>query len=446
MNRKILMKLILLLALFSFYPNMTSAFDSDIYGDIKVTAFQRMFTRWDYDSIGEDTLGQGMWGPDSLGGTINTQEWLPTGHLGFIIKTDQFAGCIEFGVGKNVYDSKLSGSTTTRVLYNKYNNFFKVNKWFAEWYINDNFTFTTGQDYTPTNFLNNNKALAPDIGYGNFGVFYTGPRPMFQMKLSLLDNMMELKGALVKVDTCNIPVQDQDAGTVTNEITFPKIEGSFQFGMDNDDNLFGVRTKVAGGFQKFSTFKQPQDQAMDTTKKSDWTLPINSYVVGGDFAIRIWRITLTASAFLGQNLAPYGMVAGEPGAWWHEYDHQYMRVLYPIHAIDTTVKRGYTLYNSSQFEYSVVLTIKPVTFLHFEAGFGDITGEHELEEQLSTSGDLSGINKKWDDASNYGWYLQAMGTILENFSITGEFGENRFGKYKGFGRFKYGALRFGLQF
>ena len=85
--------------------------------------------------------------------------------------------------------------------------------------------------------------------------------------VTVLDNMLEVYAAAVKVDTSNIPVQDQDGGTVTNEIKASKLEGSLQLNFDNDDQQFGLRTKVAGGYQAHSTFKQPQDQSMDTTKK-----------------------------------------------------------------------------------------------------------------------------------------------------------------------------------
>lgn len=450
------MRLLILLAMtiITFFPGVTNALDYKLYGDINVTAFQRMFTRFEHDSIGEDTATfKAIWGPDSIG-TLSSQDWIPTGLFGFQIQTDQFLGCIEFGVGANVRDSKLSGSSTTRVLYNKYGSFFKVNKWFAQWLMNDILTLTMGQDFTPTNFLNNNKVISSEIGYGNYGVFYTGPRPMFQLGLSLADNLLEAKLAAIKVDTINIPVQNQDGGDVTNEIMAPKVEGSLQLNLDNEDQQFGLRTKIAGGFQSYETFKEPQDQHIDSVAKEDWTLGIKSYVLAGDVGLRVWRFTFTISAFMGQNLAPYGIVAGEPGAWWHENEFLYMKMYHPIHGIDTLKDTasakgyGHTLYNSTQQEISFVLGFKLNEYLYFEGGYQDINGEHELEDQIlsAISKKTQGINSKWDDSYNFGWYIQAMATIYENLNITVELGENKFGKYKGMGKYGYGALRFGLKF
>jgi hypothetical protein len=194
-------------------------------------------------------------------------------------------------------------------------------------------------------------------------------------------------------------------------------------------------------------------------KKENWTIDINSYVVGGDVGIRVWKFTLTVSGFMGKNLGPYGMVFGEPGAWRYENEFQYANMYYPIHAldetIDTTGANGqysngdyHTLFNSEQKEYSAVLGLKLTDFLYFEGGFQDIAGEHELEVHLIKyqTGEKNGMNVKWQDDYNYGWYAQAMVTIMEYLNITFEGGLNKFGKYKGFGHYYYGALQFGLHF
>ena len=68
--------------------------------------------------------------------------------------------------------------------------------------------------------------------------------------------------------------------------------------------------------------------------------------------------------------------------------------------------------------------------------YQDIIGKHEWEK----------FDEKWLDSHNYGWYGQFMFTLFELLNLTGEVGDTRYGKYKGFGKFFYAAFRLGVDF
>jgi hypothetical protein len=259
---------------------------------------------------------------------------------------------------------------------------------------------------------------------------------MFQLCISGKDNIVEAKVAVAKVDTQTILIQNLLVRDYVNEVKAPKVEGSVQFNKDFSE-LFGLKAKAAGGFQTYKTFQYP-DLSIIEPAKDTFSADINSFLFGGELSLRVWRVTLLYSMFSGQNLGPYGIKIGVPSTWWRLNEYKYAKMYYPRHdsvqVTDTTV--DWNLYNSKVTEMSLILNFKITEFLALEGGFQEMFGEHEFEK----------YDKLWLDRSNYSWYAQVMFTLFEFMNLTFEGGYTKYGKYKGFGDFKYGGLGLGIEF
>ena len=420
------------------------AIEADMYGNFSVLTFWERPHRFDYDSVGQWQDSAWNWHPIYEGDSVELMlnDWLPTGKLGIKFKMGQFGACIEFGVGKNAFDARMTGTNTTRYLYQRYGFYITAEKWYTEWLMNDYFSLLLGQEYTPANFYSSNRLLGPQIGYANMGCLFIGSRPMFQLGISGKDNIVEAKIAAIKVDTQTILIKHQLVKKYVNEVKAPKVEGSVQFNKDFSE-LFGLKAKAAGGFQKYTTFQYPDVSIIDPVK-GDFSFDINSYLVAGELSLRIWRVTLLYSMFHGQNLGPYGIKIGTPSTFWRLNDYKYAKMYYPSHERDTIMVDTLTMvedtiwsfYDSKVTEISLILNWKLFDFLSIEGGFQEMFGDHEYKN----------FDELWLDRSNYSWYGQIMFTLFEYMKLTAEGGFTKYGKYKGFGKFAYGGLGLGVEF
>ncbi len=432
-----------------FIKGTNRAVEYDIYGTLSAYTFWTQPQRWDYDSLWLietlDTITwitsyDTIWGSDSVDLILN--DWYPTGQFGIKFKMGKFGACIELGIARNSYDANLTGSETTRYLYQKYNLFITAPKWYAEWYINDYFSLLMGSDYTPANFFTSNRLLGPEIGFSNMGCLFVGSRPMFQLCISTEEDLIEAKIAVAKADTSTIHLHGTGTNVVyVNEVKMPKIEGSFQFNKDFSD-MFGLRVKAAGGVQNYASFGYPdinQEYIKDSLQSK-----VLSYLYAGELSVKLWRFTSTFSMFGGQNLGPYGVKIGTPYTWWRLNDYIYARNYYPVHDVDSSalendpdaVLGSAQVYNSNVIEMALIINWKITDWVSIEGGYQEIIGDHEFPAW----------DKRWLDGSNYGWYAQTMFTIMENMRLTAEGGFTKYGKYKGFGNFAYGGFGLGVDF
>lgn len=420
------------------YTGTNYAVETEMYGNFSILTFWEKPTRFDYDSVGQWQDTNFDWHPIYEGDSVDLllNEFLPAGKLGVKFKMGQFGACIEFGVGKNAFDTRMTGTATTRYLYHKYGFYITADKWYAEWLMNDYFSLLFGQDYTPANFFSSNRMVGPQIGYANMGCLFIGSRPMLQLGISNSDNIVEAKIAVVKADTQTIIIRNLEVRKYVNEVKAPKVEGSVQFNKDFSE-LFGLRAKAAGGFQNYLTFQYP-DLAIKEASKDTFSAEINSYLIGGELSLRIWRVTLLYSMFHGQNLGPYGIKIGTPSTWWRLNFYKYAKMYYPKHDTvmvnDTT--HEWNLFNSKVTEMSLILNLKLFDFLSIEGGIQEMFGEHEYKK----------FDELWLDRSNYGWYGQIMFTLFEFMKLTTEVGFTKYGKYRGFGNFYYAGLGLGVEF
>lgn len=420
------------------------AIDADMYGDFGILTFWEKPKRFDNDLIGvyQDTAWNWhtFYGADSVELILN--DWLPSGKLGIKFEAGQFGACIEFGIGKNAFDARMTGTNTTRKLYQRYGFYITANKWYAEWLINENFSLLLGQEYTPANFFSSNRLVGPQIGFANMGCLFIGSRPMFQVGISTKDNILEAKVAAVKVDTQTIIIRYQSAGkTYVNEVKAPKVEGSVQFSKDFSE-LFGLKAKVAGGYQTYLSFQYP-DVNLEDPVKDDYSFDITSYLAAGELSLKLWRFNLLYSMFYGQNLGPYGIKIGVPSTFWRLHEYKYAKAYFPSHDRDTIIEDSlgmqdtlWSFSNSTVTEMSLILNVKLFDFLSIEGGFQEMFGEHEYTK----------FNELWLDRSNYSWYGQLEFTLFEYMKLTAETGFTKYGKYRGFGEFYYWGMGLGIDF
>lgn len=422
-----------------------NAGDFDLYGKFQLGAWWLRTNHFYNDTMGMviDTVTTDtsyLFGEDSIPPVVYN-DWMPVGTFGAKIKADRFGGCIEFGIGRNIYDAILTGDPNLRIVQKKDGYFLSVKRWYAEWYINSLFTFLTGQDLTPTTFLQCNKVLGNEQGYNFLGCLYTDFQPMFQLTFQDQDSQFEGKIAAIKVDTTLILIQDKtEACTYVADSKIPKIEGSFKVNFDKE--TFGINCMIAGGFQQYSTTGFNQQLNIEEAQQT-----ITSYLVGGDLGIRFGPVSLIYNGFHGKNIGTYGVNVGPFYGWWRESDYEYERMFFPVHAKvppknvnDTNIV--WEVFNSSATEMALILNFKPTDFLSFDGGFGLLFGEHELDTW----------NKRWQECiedvpfDSYSWYAQMQLVISEHITLAPEIGQYVFGRWRGFGKFLYWGFQVGFDF
>jgi hypothetical protein len=436
------MKKILIIILSVLFVFTTEAADFDLYGNFSLGTWWMRREHFYSDTMGFiiDTINDSVFDKDSIAPVVYN-DWVPTGSFGVKFKTGIFGGCIEFGMGKNIYDALLTGDPNLRLMQNKWGYYLSVKRWFAEWYINDMITFLTGQDMPPASFLQSNKILGYEQGYNFMGVLYTDFQPMFQITIQDPNALFEGKLAAIKIDTTLILIQDKtEAVTYVADSKIPKIEGSFMVNIDRE--TFGLNCKLAGGFQQYLSTGFNQQLDLNEAKQT-----ITSYIVGGDLGVRVGPVSLICNGFHGKNIGTYGVKVGPFYGWWREKDFQYEKMFYPVHdedtiktATDTTVV--WEIYNSTATEIAMIINVKPFEFLSFDGGFGIVLGDHELDEW----------NDKWQEClegmtiESYSWYAQMELTISEQITIGPEVGQYVFGRWRGFGRLFYWGFNVGVDF
>ena len=412
-------KLLILITALSFAITLNAA-DFDIYGKMGMSAWWMKSEGLHMDTLEWDSLNNPIDHEDSI--PINTNMMTPFGTLGFKFKGGVFGGCIEMNTRMNTYDSKLSGSPTYMVNFKKRRTFISMEKWYAEWYINEFMTLLMGQDYAPTNFFPSNHAFNGGTGLHDVGCLYTGAYPMFQLSIHDGNKIFEGKVAAIKVDTTCINYLDESSHSVHHhcETKAPKVEGSFAVNFDKE--FFGVNGKVAGGFQQYNTIAYKKQIIEDKCR-----LAVTSYVVGGDVGAKVGPAKLSCDVFYGQNIGAYGVSFGYEWGWWRIND--YMRPYFPIHEktfdttispTDTTIDTVGVMRNCTTLEVAGILNVKPLEWLAFEGGGGVILGEHEYKY----------FDDKWKMV--YAWYFQAEVKIFEQLVITPEVGQYNFEKNRGF--------------
>lgn len=460
-------RLLMVIAVVSYVVPAMAA-DVDFYGRIGMGGWWMKTERFYDDTVDSNVMIDTI--PTTTDTTFDTTvtyifdkdsmplvscNWLPYGTFGAKFKGDRFGGCIEFGIHDNTYDATLHGSPTFLSLFEKRGMFVYMKKWYAEWYIHDMFTFLLGQDITPANFFSSNQAFWGGNSFGNIGCLSTGSNPMFQLSVgnqlaseeSRHGFSWEGKVAAVKVDTTLILIKNKwgKAHQYKGETRAPKVEGSYEINLDLD--FFALNLKAVGGFQRYYSVCFSSKLEADESK-----ITIDSYIFGGDIGIKVGPVSVVYDIFHGQNIGPYGVYIGDAFGWWRKDD--YMRVFYPQHEVPviegTPVDSLSTMKNGKVTEMALVLNVKPLDFLSFEAGLGGIIGDHEykLYKELwpcIIEHDETKIPFIWRFGT-IAWYFQTELTILEHLVFTPEIGQYIFGPFEGFGRYLYWGFHTGVEF
>jgi hypothetical protein len=423
-------KLIFLAALFALTFSSNAA-DVDIYSKLKLGAWWIKTERFYDDSVGliydtnttNNTIDTSIEYADDSLSPIYDNPWYPAGYAGFKFKSNNFEGCVEFGILYSLYNVELHGNTTTRYILQNRRYSFLINKWYAAWHINDIFSLQFGQDYTPVNFSQSNKALWYELEYANIGCLYTGPRPMFQVSLHDRNSIFEFKLAALRTDT-TLFLDNKFEYVLTGETKIPKIETSVGFNIDND--FFAFDGKIAGGFQQYSNVSFNPHLAADSVRTK-----VNCFIVGADIGISLGAFTLICDVFYGQNIGSYGVLVGDPFGW-HKLD-PYMQVYFPKDT-QATFDSEWKIYNSKVTEILGVLKVKPLDWFSFEGGYGIALGNHGFKP----------LNELWDPT--HSWYSQCVLKPFDQISFIPEAGQYIYGSTIGFGRKTYWGLLMGVEF
>ncbi|MBN2035943.1 MAG: hypothetical protein JW768_04305 [Chitinispirillaceae bacterium] len=404
------------------------------YGDVSLKTFftqPRDFLKQSWnDSLG---VWDTNWVSDSINLTFN--DWFPTGYLGVTFTSGDFNACMELGVGRNAYDAYLTGSETKRTLYKSAGLFFEARKWYVEWNANKNIRLLAGNDFTPANFTASNRLLNPMIGYGNIGCLYTGFRPMIQASFFAAEQKLSAKLAIISVDTVSTPLVRYGLhGRYTSEAVLPKCEASAAY-TSSFSGLFGLRVLGVGGYQSYQAFSF-SDINQQASRDSS-LISIQSYLMGGEVALKAWKFTTTFSGFSGRNLGPYGVKIGTPHTMWRHSFYKYAAYYYPKHdSLAADSAGGPRLYNSHVTEWALIANCSITDFLSVEAGFEDIIGNHEHTV----------MKDDWPNEDNYSWYGQCVVTLFDLVDVSGEAGVTNYGKPNGYGQYRYFGLGLGITF
>jgi len=422
-------KIVMSLALLTISLAVLGA-DVDFYGKINLGVWYQKNERFYDDSVMVNDTTFKLAG-DSM--PIVISNWLPHGTFGVRYKAGRFGGCIEMGTHYSVFDSKFYGSATNARIIRKVGDFITMKKWFAEWYINDYFTFLFGKEYVPTNFFPSNQMFfGGQYRFNNVGCLSTGAYPMFQLKVKSSNGNLEGKVAVIKPDTTVIHIR-KDISIVDHQVSakLPKFEGGFRYFFTKD--IFSTYGNFAGGYQVYEVVQFEKDPNL---AKDSLYLNVPSFVLGADLGVKIGPVSLAADVFYGQNIGVYGVFVGDRYKWWRLTE--YMKYYYPEHGSEiidsTTGDLEWKLYNSTALGAAFILRINATDFLAFEGGLGMIFGTHELEE--------------YDERfhNTLAWYFQTELKILEMLKVMPEVGQYDYGPLSGFGRYLYWGLNTGIEF
>ena len=253
-------------------------------------------------------------------------------------------------IGANVKNGVISGAF-------EYGTGVNLRKLYGTWNFSSG-ELLVGQTYTPMTVFNSNQVFDEDNGLINFGVLYTGRRPMIQL------TTRGLKVALVNIHA------DMDLGTDGGtEKTLPKLELSYELGAGPVDLTF------VGGYQTYTA--DPNGVNED----------VSSYIGGINAKYGIGPVTLHMDGWYGQNVGQYG---------------------FSNHGEDEAVLVGSSVEDTNSYGGVFVANFKATSMLSFEVGAG----------YVNTESDATGS----DDDDGLSYYGNAVITLAPNFFIVPEVG------------------------
>jgi hypothetical protein len=254
-------------------------------------------------------------------------------------------------IGANVKAGDVTGAF-------EYGTGVNVRKLYGEWNFGAG-ALLVGQTYTPANFFPSNQVWGGDADLLPYGGIYRGRHPMIQLKFGTF------KLAFVSPDAVS------DLGTgVGTEATFPQIEASYKFKTD----MFYV--DVFGGYQ---TYELRDAQGLD----------VDSYIAGANLGLTFGPASIMGGAWLGKNTGPYGM-------WVESADDPVLNAA------------GTEIIDNDLFGWLAVVNFKANDMLSFEAGYGHV--ETELDVDAAQA----------DDTDSY--YVNAVITFAPGVFIVPEIG------------------------
>jgi hypothetical protein len=235
-------------------------------------------------------------------------------------------------IGANVKAGDVTGAF-------EYGTGVNVRKLYGEWNFGAG-ALLVGQTYTPANFFPSNQVWAGDADLLPYGGIYRGRHPMIQLKFGTF------KLAFVSPDGAN------DLGTGGDvDVTYPQIELSYKFKTD----MFYV--DVFGGYQTYEIEMAPK-------------LDVDSYIAGANLGLTFGPASIMGSAWLGKNTGPYGM-------WVESADDPVMNAA------------GTEIIDNDLFGWLAVVNFKANDMLSFEAGYGRVSTE--LDVDAAQSDDTSSV-------------------------------------------------------
>jgi hypothetical protein len=238
-------------------------------------------------------------------------------------------------VGANVKAGDVSGAF-------EYGTGVNVRKLYGEWNFGAG-SLLVGQTYTPANFFPSNQVWDGDADLLPYGGVYRGRRPMIQLKFGTF------KLAFVSPDTAN------DLGTGGDvDVTLPQFEASYKFKTD----MFYV--DVFGGYQTYEI-----EQGV--------TLDVDSYIAGANLGLTFGPASIMGSAWLGKNTGTYGM-------WVDPADDPVVNAA------------GTEIIDNDLFGWLAVVNFKANDMLSFEAGYGHVETELDVDAAQTDETDSYYVN------------------------------------------------------
>ena len=256
-----------------------------------VASFAMTAAAADWNFYGSSRIATFWNNVEAIGGTSDVDQFSlgqqGNSRIGAKVKvSDELSGRFEYGTGVN-----------TRILY-------------GEWNFGSG-SFLVGQTYAPLNMFMSNQVYGSDLGLLSTGGVFSGREPMLQLKFG------GFKIALVKNNnTDNISITTPGTPgfvtpvppftvtpavpAVTNtgavENSFPAIEASYRYGMDN------WSVTAAGGYQTY-------ERTIGTT-----IYDVDSYVVALGGTLSFGSVYTKGNVYMGENSG--NLISVDVGNGW----------------------------------------------------------------------------------------------------------------------------------
>jgi hypothetical protein len=352
---------------------------------------------------------------------------VPHGKLGIKYQGDRIGATFELCAQMALQNAYLSG-VTGQTVYRVERYYAEIYRFFAEWRINDFFTFLVGQDYVPICFFSSDQMFYNNNSFGNTGSLWGGRKAMLEMIYSTTRDAaatgIEAKVAAIKVDTCTVKYFNNPYPLTNSK--FPKLEASCEGKLMS--NPVEAECKIVGGFQQYDLVQEIADITLNPSYDSIKHQPVNCWVAGAHGSLTVASVSLMGDFATGQNWGPYGLYIGNPFVYRGSQLSYLANVFYPTFTPDTSAPGGLAKNNSTATEADVIVRFKAFPSLSFETGFG----------WVHASNADSTIAANWHD--NLAAYLQSRITVMEKVVFTPEIGMYYFGPAKGYGRILYAGF------